>query len=90
MANARPMAAWAIDAAGQRVLRDALYNCSLGVIPKGAHTGRECRVYARGVLVGVVAGLMAAGASFDMAWNAVKNLLPADFDRACLPAGWEM
>jgi hypothetical protein len=81
----RPSVAWKIDAAGQRVLRDALHNCSQRRTAELPLSGAR---YGRGILVGVVAGIMGAGAEFDMAWNSVKPLLPNDFDRACLPDGW--
>lgn len=43
--------------------------------------------FGRGLLVGLVAGLMANGASFDDAWQLCLKL-KADIHVDCIPEGW--
>ncbi len=61
-------------------LKDALHNAH----PDNTKT-MSCREYARGVLVGIVAGLMASGMYFDDAW---KMCLEETINPKCIPNGW--
>jgi len=62
------------------LLRDALYN----VHPKsGASTQ-----YGRGIVVGIIAVLMANGMEFNAALKRVCNLCPLKARIACFPEEW--
>ena len=62
-------------------LKDALHNLH----PDARSDPR----YARGVLVGAVAALMATGLDFPAAFAEVSESLPERVDPAAVPNGWE-
>lgn len=66
------------------ILKDALYNLHPA---SGGNTFNP--VYGRGLLVGTVSGLMAAGALFPEALRLCCQNLPKGFSRDCIPMGWE-
>jgi hypothetical protein len=59
------------------LLRDALYNLS----PKSGANQDYCR----GLVVGLVSGLMSEGRSYSTAAEMVSRCLPADYREDCLP-----
>ena len=66
---------------GNVLIKDALYNLHIA-------SGSTIE-YAKGVLVGVVSGLMAQGLTFMEVANIVGPLLPVDYRRECIPAPWK-
>jgi hypothetical protein len=46
--------------------------------------------YGKGVVVAVVSTLMANGSSFEAACQTVKECLPPDFRRECIPETWKI
>jgi len=65
------------------IIKDALHNASKSVLRNETDVA-----YARGVIVGIVAGIMSQGFSWQQSWELVKSLLPKDFDKRCVPHGW--
>ncbi|MHA1948315.1 MAG: hypothetical protein ACW99G_03605 [Candidatus Thorarchaeota archaeon] len=65
----------------ETVIKDALYNLA---DKAGSKHG-----YARGVLVGVIATLIANGQDFEEAVTTVKQYIPKDIDPKRIPEGWE-
>ena len=66
------------------LLKDALHNLSeenVGNDPLAA-------TYARGVLVGVVVGLMATGMSFDTAYQHCLENFPRNVPTSVIPEAW--
>lgn len=66
---------------GGVVLLNALHNCR----PKNV-TDQFKTAFARGVLVGIVSGLMFAGYGFDEAWEQIVRKV--DVSDRCVPDGW--
>ena len=66
-------------------LKNALYNASKREI-RCEHDIR----YARGIIVGLVAGLMADGMEFIPALKLVKENLPNDCHPEVLPMSWRI
>lgn len=64
------------------ILLNALENCN----PRTIGRGKVWVNYARGVLVGLMSGLMYAGFGFDEAWEQV--LRKVEVDSRCVPSGW--
>jgi hypothetical protein len=62
-------------------LRDALYNTH--------EDSGSSADYGRAIVVGTVAGMMAAGQSFEDAWALMSKSLPKGFRRECIPPNWE-
>jgi hypothetical protein len=67
-------------------VKDALYNC---------HPQSASREYAKGVLVGLVSGLMASGLTFENSISEMRNAVRGgifDLEEAhvveCLPPSW--
>lgn len=74
-----------LSADARRELFDALYCCS-----RDNTRGNAVQTMrARGILVGVVMGLRAAGLSVWEAWRTVRMYLPSDVDPACVPDNWD-
>lgn len=63
------------------LLKDALFNT---VERSGATVD-----YARGVVVGVVSGLMSSGVSFNASLAVVKANMPDDAREGIMPPTWE-
>lgn len=70
-----------MDARGEVMLKDALYNTHW-------HSGSSVD-YGKGVVVGMVAGMMAMGVSFGQACSYVVRALPVGYREECIPLGWE-
>ena len=69
----------------ENMIKDTLYNCSRDCTTNGNH-----KVYARGIIVGVVGTVMAVhNCVFDTAVQLVVPYLPKKFDFGCLPESWE-
>jgi hypothetical protein len=62
------------------ILRDALYNADY-------HSGTDLR-YAKGVVVGAVAGMMAVGITFDEAMVRIRAAMPAAPMEGVTPESW--
>ena len=74
-----------------KTLREALYHASREEICRACSP--EARVesvaYGRGVLVGLVAGLIASGLHFDEAWKAcLEQVGSYSLLKACIPLSW--
>jgi hypothetical protein len=65
----------------ETVLKDALYNLS--------DKAGDSHKFARGILVGVTAALVANGKNFHEATDIVKKFMPDNIDRKRIPEGWE-
>ena len=65
------------------VLRDALHNASARVV-----FSQSDKRYSRGIIVGIVAGLMDSGMKFQEAFDRVKAHMPND-PVGCFPESWE-
>lgn len=65
---------------GLVMIKDALYNTHV-------HSGASVE-YGRGVVVGLVAGMMAMGVTFGEACGYVVRALPNGYREDCIPVGW--
>ena len=65
------------------VLRDALHNASARVVRGDSDTR-----YSRGIIVGIVAGFMDTGMTFQSALNRVMANMPYDSVDGCFPESW--
>jgi len=65
------------------IIKDALYNASNREIRSA-----EDVKYARGIVVGVVAGLMSKGMQFTDALKVIKECLPSDYNQNSFPMSW--
>lgn len=62
------------------LLKDGLYNLD----PKSGATHQ----YARGMLAGIVVGLMTTGLSFQEAWKLCEENFPEQVDYDAIPSNW--
>lgn len=79
----------------QVIIQDALYNCCLNRGSLKGFVASSKGQYARGIVVGLVAGLMSVGFTHEAALAALKKAavesqtkLTPDYVRAVLPEGW--
>jgi len=63
------------------MVKDALYN-----LHPDSGSSEE---YAKGILVGVMSGLVAVGIEFDTAWNICRHNLPEKVMPNVFPKSWE-
>ena len=78
-----------------RLLRDTIHNASSVVVgsdnPVCSYNGKVA-AYGKGVLVGLVAGMMSMGMAFDDAWKLLLEQGVASshckIDSVCVPDGW--
>lgn len=65
------------------LIKDALYNTSKELVKNRIDVH-----YCRGIIVGLVTGLMSKGMQFDTAIKLIKSCLPNNYDPDCFPHSW--
>lgn len=67
----------------ENTLKDAMYNMSVDCAKTDSN-----KAYGKGILVGIVACLMAQGYTFDYALSEAKKYAPRDYVDSCVPPSW--